>query len=179
MGQTPGLEISCNASASEFSADGFVERVRGHLESTGFDPRRLEIEVTETAILQHDEDVLRTMKTLKAMGVRVALDDFGAGYSSLLHLRKFPFDTLKIDRAFVVACTEDVQSAAIVHAVISVGRAMGMKVVAEGVETDAQFNFLRVAGVHKIQGFLFSRPLPLERMKAFLRQNSAPAAGAA
>jgi EAL domain-containing protein (putative c-di-GMP-specific phosphodiesterase class I) len=90
----------------------------------------------------------------------VALDDFGSGYSSLSHLRLVPFDKLKIDKGFISACTQDVTSAAVVHAVVSMGRALGMKVVAEGVETELQHKFLKVAGVHCMQGYLFGKPVP-------------------
>jgi EAL domain-containing protein (putative c-di-GMP-specific phosphodiesterase class I) len=99
-----------------------------------------------------------TLERLAALGVGVALDDFGSGYTSLHALRQLRFSTLKIDRSFVTQCTADTASAAIIHAVIGVGRALGMKIVCEGVETDAQFRFLRTAGVHFIQGYIYGRP---------------------
>ncbi len=106
------------------------------------------------------------MNALRGMGLKVALDDFGAGYSSLGHLRRYPFDKLKIDREFVIDCTRDVQSATVVHAVVSIGRALGMKVVAEGVETEQQRQFLKIAGVHAMQGFLFGKPMSIEALRA-------------
>ena len=102
------------------------------------------------------------------MGVKVALDDFGVGYSSLNHLRLYPFDKLKIDRVFIQNCDTDVASAALVHAVVSVGRALGMKIVAEGVETEGQQKFLRISGVHALQGFHLARPMPAEALRALL-----------
>ena len=122
-----------------------------------FDPSRLEVEVTETAILADAQEVRQTMAKLHALGLRIALDDFGVGYSSLSHLRLFPFDKLKIDQTFVADCCLDVQSATLIHAVTSIGRALGRKVVAEGVENDQQEKFLRAAGVHAFQGYLYRR----------------------
>jgi len=102
------------------------------------------------------------MARLHDLGVRIALDDFGVGYSSLRHLRLFPFDKLKIDREFVSSCGTDSEAAVVVHAVVSIGRALGMKVVAEGVETEVQQRFLKVAGVHAMQGWLYGKPRPIE-----------------
>ncbi|MDP2765614.1 MAG: EAL domain-containing protein, partial [Brevundimonas sp.] len=115
------------------------------------------VEVTETAILDI-EGARPTLDRLQAMGMAVALDDFGAGYTSLHALRELRFSTLKIDRSFVTRCTEDTASAAIIHAVIGVGRSLGMSIVCEGVETEAQAQFLKTAGVHLIQGYVYRRP---------------------
>lgn len=167
-----GLQVAFNASAVEFTDAGIVERIGRLLARTGFDPRRLEVEITETAILNNEEQVRDNMNTLRSLGMKVALDDFGAGYSSLGHLRRYPFDKLKIDREFVLDCTQDVQSATVVHAVVSIGRALGMKVVAEGVETEQQHQFLRIAGVHAVQGYLFGKPVPI----AVLREMMSPVA---
>jgi EAL domain-containing protein (putative c-di-GMP-specific phosphodiesterase class I) len=116
------------------------------------------VEITETAMLHSGDQVRTTVAALHDMGVKVALDDFGSGYSSLSHLRLVPFDKLKIDKGFVAACTQDVKSAAVIHAMVSMGRALGMKVVAEGVETELQHRFLKVTGVHIMQGYLFGKP---------------------
>jgi EAL domain-containing protein (putative c-di-GMP-specific phosphodiesterase class I) len=107
------------------------------------------------------------------MGIKVALDDFGAGYTSLRFLRMFPFDKLKIDREFIQGCERDPEAATIVHAVVSIGRALGMKVVAEGVETEAERNFLRIAGVHALQGWLFGKALPAREFAARYELGSA------
>jgi diguanylate cyclase len=139
-----------------------------------FDPRRLEVEITETAILSEGDEVRRSMDRLHAMGVKIALDDFGVGYSSLSHLQLYPFDKLKIDRMFVNRCSDDVQSATLVHALVSIGRALGMKVVAEGVEDEMQRKFLRATGAHAMQGFLFGRPVPIAELKRELAGGIAP-----
>ena len=157
--------ISFNASAVEFADPAFVDELAVLIARCGFDPSRLEIEVTETAVLAEEDEVRRNMARLHDLGLKIALDDFGVGYSSLSHLRLFPFDKLKIDRAFVTGCAENVQSATLVHAVVSIGRALGMKVVAEGVETEAQRKFLKVAGVHAMQGYLFAKPEPVEALR--------------
>ena len=160
--------ISFNASAVEFADPGFVDELALLIARCAFDPKRLEIEVTETAVLAEEDEVRRNMARLHELGLKIALDDFGVGYSSLSHLRLFPFDKLKIDRAFVTGCAENVQSATLVHAVVSIGSALGMKVVAEGVETEAQRKFLKVAGVHAMQGYLFAKPEPVEALRARL-----------
>ena len=171
MTETEGLGdivISFNASAVEFADPSFVDELSVLIARRRFDPRRLEIEVTETAVLAEEDEVRRNMARLHEIGLKIALDDFGVGYSSLSHLRLFPFDKLKIDRAFVTGCADNVQSATLVHAVVAIGRSLGMKVVAEGVETEAQRKFLKVAGVHAMQGYLFARPEPIAALRARL-----------
>jgi EAL domain-containing protein (putative c-di-GMP-specific phosphodiesterase class I) len=171
MRETEGLgdfTISFNASAVEFADPAFVDELSVLIARRRFDPRRLEIEVTETAVLAEEDEVRRNMARLHELGLKIALDDFGVGYSSLSHLRLFPFDKLKIDRAFVTGCAENVQSATLVNAVVSIGRSLGMKVIAEGVETQAQREFLRDAGVHGMQGYLFARPEPIAALRARL-----------
>jgi len=161
----PDLKVSINASAMEFQQPDFADRVEAVLARVGYPGERLEIEVTETAIL--DIGAARpTLERLGLLGVGVALDDFGSGYTSLHALRELRFTTLKIDKSFVDRCLDDTASAAIVHAVIAVGRSLGMQVVCEGVETEAQAQFLRVAGVHMIQGYFYSRPTPFQALPA-------------
>ncbi len=171
MTETEGLGdmvISFNASAVEFADPSFVDELAVLIARRRFDPRRLEIEVTETAVLAEEDEVRRNMARLHELGLKIALDDFGVGYSSLSHLRLFPFDKLKIDRAFVTGCADNVQSATLVHAVVAIGRSLGMKVVAEGVETEAQRKFLKVAGVHAMQGYLFAKPEPIAALRTRL-----------
>ncbi|MFO1014692.1 MAG: EAL domain-containing protein [Caulobacteraceae bacterium] len=162
------LPIAVNASARDFDAPDFADEVAVMMSRRRLAPGRLEIEVTETAILGDVEAARATIDRLHQMGVKVALDDFGVGYSSLNHLRLYPFDKLKIDRVFIQNCDTDVASAALVHAVVSVGRALGMKIVAEGVETEGQQKFLRISGVHALQGFHLARPMPAEALRALL-----------
>ncbi|NBW09138.1 MAG: EAL domain-containing protein [Caulobacteraceae bacterium] len=159
----PDITVSINASAAEFQAAGFADRVATAAASQGFPPQRLEIEVTETAMLDVSA-ASRTVDDLRSRGFGVALDDFGSGFTSLHALRELKFTTLKVDRSFVERCTHDTASAAIIHAVIGVGRALGMKVVCEGVETADQAEFLRVAGAHYLQGYHFYRPLTLDAL---------------
>jgi predicted signal transduction protein with EAL and GGDEF domain len=154
----PGITVSVNVSPLQFRRTEFVDMVERILDETGFDATRLELEVTESMLLGNVETAEIAMFRLKALGVRLALDDFGTGYSSLLYLRRFPFDKLKIDRSFVRSIERAADAAAIVHAVVSLGRGLGMKVTAEGVETAEQQLFLRAAGVHLMQGYRFGRP---------------------
>jgi diguanylate cyclase (GGDEF)-like protein len=167
----PGIMISVNVSPLQFRRPDFVDVVERILAETGFDPTRLELEVTESTLLGNVETAEIAMFRLKALGVRLALDDFGTGYSSLLYLRRFPFDKLKIDRSFVHSIERAADAAAIVHAVVSLGRGLGMKVTAEGVETAEQQLFLRAAGVHSMQGFRFGRP---DTAEAFNRRLTVP-----
>jgi len=154
----PGISIAVNVSPLQFRQLDFVTVVERILAETGFDPNRLELEITESTLLGNVESAEAAMHQLKALGVKLALDDFGTGYSSLLYLRRFPFDKLKIDRSFVLSIEKAADAAAIVHAIVSLGRGLGMKVTAEGVETAEQHLFLRAAGVHCMQGFRFGVP---------------------
>jgi len=154
----PGITVSVNVSPLQFRRTDFVDVIERILSETNFDPSRLELEVTESTLLGNVDTAELAMFRLKALGVRLALDDFGTGYSSLLYLRRFPFDKLKIDSSFVRSIERAADAAAIVHAVVSLGRGLRMKVTAEGVETAEQQLFLRAAGVHSMQGFRFGRP---------------------
>ena len=155
----PGLTVSVNVSPLQFRRPDFVEAIERILGETGFEPSRLELELTESTLLGNLEGAEIAMLRLKGTGVCFALDDFGTGYSSLLYLRRFPFDKLKIDSSFVRSIEKAADAAAIVHAVVSLGRGLGMKVTAEGVETAEQHLFLRAAGVHSMQGYRFGRPV--------------------
>ncbi len=154
----PKLLVAVNVSPLQFRRSDFVDIVERILAETKFDANRLELELTESTLLGNFETAELSMLRLKAIGVRFALDDFGTGYSSLLYLRRFPFDKLKIDSSFVRSIEKAPDAAAIVHAVVSLGRGLGMKVTAEGVETAEQHLFLRAAGVHSMQGYRFGRP---------------------
>jgi diguanylate cyclase (GGDEF)-like protein len=156
----PELTVAVNVSPLQFRRSDFVDVVERILAETKFEANRLELELTESTLLGNLETAELSMMRLKAIGVRFALDDFGTGYSSLLYLRRFPFDKLKIDSSFVRAIEQAPDAAAIVHAVVSLGRGLGMKVTAEGVENAEQHLFLRAAGVHSMQGYRFGRPGP-------------------
>jgi diguanylate cyclase len=164
----PGLMVAVNVSPLQFRRSDFVDLVERILKETGFDPSRLELELTESTLLGNLETAELSMLRLKAVGVHFALDDFGTGYSSLLYLRRFPFDKLKIDSSFVRSIETAPDAAAIVHAVVSLGRGLGMRVTAEGVENAEQHLFLRAAGVHSMQGYRFGRAGPAPDISARL-----------
>jgi len=169
----PELTVAVNVSSLQFRRVDFVDAVQRILTETHFDPSRLELELTESVLLGNVDTAEDAMLRLKALGVRLALDDFGTGYSSLLYLRRFPFDKLKIDRSFVLSIEKAADAAAIVHAIVSLGRGLGMKVTAEGVETADQQLFLRAAGVHSMQGFRFGRPVTVGAITARLQSPNA------
>jgi diguanylate cyclase len=169
----PGLTVSVNVSPLQFRRSDFVDVIERTLAETAFDPARLELELTESVLIGNVATAETGMARLKALGVRLALDDFGTGYSSLLYLRRLPFDKLKIDRSFVLAIEKAADAASIVHAVVSLGRGLGMKVTAEGVETADQQLFLRAAGVHFMQGYRFGKAVTAAEITARLQ---APAA---
>jgi diguanylate cyclase (GGDEF)-like protein len=152
------ISVAVNVSPLQFRRPDFVEVVERILTETGFEPGRLELEITESTLLGNVEGAENAMQRLKQLGVHLALDDFGTGYSSLLYLRRFPFDKLKIDRSFIRNIESAAEAAPIVHAIVSLGRGLGMKVTAEGVETAEQHLFLRAAGVHFMQGYRFGEP---------------------
>jgi diguanylate cyclase (GGDEF)-like protein len=154
----PDITVAVNVSPLQFRRLDFVDVVERILEQTDLDPNRLELELTESTLLGNVETAEIAMHRLKALGVKLALDDFGTGYSSLAYLRRFPFDKLKIDRSFVRSIERAPDAAAIVHAIVGLGRGLGMKVTAEGVETAEQQLFLRAAGVHCMQGYRFGKP---------------------
>jgi len=162
------MRIAVNVSAAELRAGEFVAGVNDVLTETGLDPRYLELELTETFLMQDSKATVTVLKALKGMGVQLALDDFGTGYSSLSYLKRFPIDTLKIDQSFVRDLTTDADDASIVTAVINMGKSLHMGVVAEGVETREQLAFLREQGCPEGQGYYFSRPVLAEEFPQLL-----------
>ena len=157
----PGnLHVAVNISAVQFRNPGLTQVIVGALAASGLHPTRLEIEITETVLLQNKEATLAVLHQLRALGIRIALDDFGTGYSSLTYLQSFPFDKIKIDRSFVKDITENFGSLNIVRAVAALANGMGMTTTAEGVETTGQLDKIISEGCTEMQGFLFSRPLP-------------------
>jgi diguanylate cyclase (GGDEF)-like protein len=166
-GGHPG-RIAINASALELRAGGYEDRVLGRLQAAGLSPELLEIEVTETVLMGRDSGQIgRALTALSAAGVRISLDDFGTGYASLTHLKQFPVDAIKIDRSFVAGVDTDEGDRAIVNAIVGLGRTLGKLVVAEGVETREQAEWLGSIGCRLAQGFLFAKPLPLVQAMSF------------
>jgi diguanylate cyclase (GGDEF)-like protein len=165
----PGdLNVSVNLSPVQFTAPNLFEMIEHTLAETGLAPHRLELEITERIFMEDTENTLATLRRIKQLGVRIALDDFGTGYSSLSYLRSFPFDKIKIDRAFVSDLSERNEHVVIVQAVVSIARALGMTTTAEGVETEAQHQFLSALGCDEVQGYLFSAPVPVDRLAEFV-----------
>ena len=165
---TRHLKIAVNVSARQFHQPDFVASVKETVHAAGIDPGRLELELTESAILSDVDETILRMNELRALGIRFALDDFGTGYSSLSYLKRLPFDQLKIDQSFVRDMAENQGSEAIVLAILSLSHALGLEVVAEGVETPEQRDFLRQHGCDSFQGYLFGKPLPIEAWGDFL-----------
>jgi diguanylate cyclase (GGDEF)-like protein len=166
--QTAHLMISVNISARQFRQPDFVERVLAIVNETGANPNNLKLELTESMLVESIDDLIEKMTVLKHHGLRFSLDDFGTGYSSLSYLRRLPIDQLKIDRSFVQNAFGDAGSGAIVQTVITLGQALSLPVIAEGVETEEQREFLASRGCHAYQGFLFSRPVPVEEFERLL-----------
>jgi diguanylate cyclase (GGDEF)-like protein/PAS domain S-box-containing protein len=159
------LTIAINVSALQFHQDDFVEQVLAVLERTGANPNRLKLELTESLLVTDIEEVIARMNALKAIGIRFSLDDFGVGYSSLSYLKRLPLDQLKIDRSFVRDILLDSHDAAIARMVIALADSLGLDVIAEGVETEAQRVALANMGCNSYQGYLFGRPLPLQEFE--------------
>jgi predicted signal transduction protein with EAL and GGDEF domain len=161
--------LAVNVSALQFSQADFVEQVLSVLGSTGANPRRLKMELTESMLADNVQDIIEKMFALKAKGVGFSLDDFGTGYSSLSYLKRLPLDQLKIDQSFVRDVMIDANDAAIAKTVIALAQNLGLGVIAEGVETEAQRDFLASSGCHAYQGYFFSRPLAIEDFETFVK----------
>jgi len=162
------IKVAVNLSAVQFRNPSLVPAVFNALAASGLDPRRLELEITETVLLQDCEATLATLHRLRELGVRISMDDFGTGFSSLSYLRSFPFDKIKIDQSFVHDITDNAHSLAIVHAIATLGSRLGMVTTAEGVETIEQLERLRAEGCSEVQGYYFSAPRPANEVPALL-----------
>jgi diguanylate cyclase (GGDEF)-like protein/PAS domain S-box-containing protein len=161
------LTLAVNVSAHQFHQTDFVDQVLGVLEKTGANPQRLKLELTESLLVENVEDIIEKMSALKNCGVGFALDDFGTGYSSLSYLKRLPLDQLKIDQSFVRDVLTDSNDASIARTIVTLANSLGLGVIAEGVETEAQRDFLASSGCHAYQGYYFSRPLPIDDFEAF------------
>jgi EAL domain-containing protein (putative c-di-GMP-specific phosphodiesterase class I) len=171
----PGLahvSVAVNISARQFHHPDFVSQVIAALDSTGANPQRLKLELTESLLVDDMEEIITKMTTLKAHGIGFSLDDFGTGYSSLAYLKRLPLDQLKNDQGFVRDILTDSNDAAISKMVIVLADSLGLEVIAEGVETEAQMNFLAKQGCNAYQGYLFSRPTPPKDLEELIRRNS-------
>jgi len=160
--------VAVNVSPLQFRQPNFVDLVIRVFREASLSPARIKIEITESIIIESVEDVIRKMHAIKELGVQFSLDDFGTGYSSLSYLRRLPLDQLKIDRSFVQGITRDASESAIVETIISMGHHLGMDVIAEGVETTTELEFLRAKGCNAFQGFLFSKPVPANEFAQLL-----------
>jgi len=167
--ETAGLSIAVNVSVRQFRHPDFVDMVMAAIKQTGIRPHNLKLELTESLLADRMEIAIAKMGTLKALGVTLALDDFGMGYSSLSYLKRLPLDQLKIDKSFIADVFSDPNDAAICSAIISLAQSLGLDVIAEGVETEAQRSFLAEQGCGYYQGFLFCPPLPIAEFEAFMR----------
>jgi EAL domain-containing protein (putative c-di-GMP-specific phosphodiesterase class I) len=156
----PRVPVAVNVSAVEFRQPGFLDSVRVSLEETRLESRYLELELTESVVMAHADSTVPLLRKLKDLGLQLALDDFGTGYSSLSYLKDFPIDALKVDESFIRGISDDLQGAPIVLAIISMGKSLHHRVIAEGIETAEQFAFLQAQGCNEGQGFYFNRPLP-------------------
>ncbi|MBI1396329.1 MAG: EAL domain-containing protein [Betaproteobacteria bacterium] len=166
--RVPGVPVSSNLSAAQFRQRGLAERMRAIIEHHALDTRWLELDVTESTIMRDADAARMTLSELKALGIRLAVDDFGTGYSSLGHLKRLPLDYLKIDRSIVQGVIDDSESAATTRAIIGLARSLGLRTLAEGVETEGQLEFLKRHGCDEGQGFLLAEPMPADRVSDWL-----------
>jgi EAL domain-containing protein (putative c-di-GMP-specific phosphodiesterase class I) len=168
-GELGGLEptLSVNVSTHQITEDfcGVIERV---IKATGFPGHRLELEITESALIGNAEEAIDCFESWRALGVHIAVDDFGTGYSSLSYLSRLPIDRLKLDRSFVQRMMFEKKTAAIVRSVLALGKELGITVLAEGIETEGQFAMLQRLGCEQVQGFLFAKPVPAREARALL-----------
>jgi EAL domain-containing protein (putative c-di-GMP-specific phosphodiesterase class I) len=167
------IRVAVNLSPVQFRQPGLAETVVRILRRTGLDPRRLELEITEGVLLRDTDATVAALEALRALGMRVAMDDFGTSYSSLSYLRRFPFDKIKIDRSFVADLGRSRDAAAIVHAVVQLGQGLGMRSNAEGVETAEQAAMLLAAECGEAQGYYFGRPAPAREFAALVAAEGA------
>lgn len=168
----PDLFVAVNLSPAQFKQQELISLVKQILEETGLAPNRLELEITEGVLLEGTTSADITLNGLKGLGVRISMDDFGTGYSSLSYLQRFPFDKIKLDQSFIQDLGNSAEASAIVKTVLDLGKSLGMKTTAEGVETADQLEFLVNNGCDQIQGYYFSRPVPASQIQALLESES-------
>ncbi len=169
----PPLRMSVNLSARQFADEALLEDISAALKESGMAAELLELELTESMVMQNAERAGEVLEAVKRLGARIAIDDFGVGYSSLTHLKRFPIDTLKVDRSFIRDIPQDSEDKAITEAIIAMGKSLKLTVVAEGVETLEQQTFLQDHDCDEMQGFYFSKPIPSGQFAELLRQRLA------
>jgi diguanylate cyclase (GGDEF)-like protein len=177
LGET--FTVAVNLSARQFQQPDLVEQIRSAIEEARIEPSTLEVEITESSAMQNAENTIYTLRELKALGVRISMDDFGTGYSSLNYLKRFPIDTLKLDQMFVRDVNTDPRNAAIINAMIMMAHSLDLKVVAEGVEEEAQLEFLRKLDCDIIQGYYYAAPMPADELERFVTSRKSRGIGAA
>jgi EAL domain-containing protein (putative c-di-GMP-specific phosphodiesterase class I) len=168
----PAMRVAVNLSARQFGQKTLLADIAKTIAQTGLTPECLELEITESLVMHNPEHAADTLHKLKAMGINLSIDDFGTGYSSLAYLKRFPIDCVKVDRSFIKDIPNDSDDMAITKGIIALGHSLRLKVIAEGVETVEQREFLRANGCDELQGFLFSKPLPAEEVTALLKNHS-------
>ncbi len=168
------LTLAVNVSAAQFSMLDVPRMVRGVIDATGYDPTKLELEITETAVMNDVRNAVEVLSDLHSIGVSLSIDDFGTGYSSLSYLRQLPVDRIKIDRSFIAEVDTADTAAAIARAVVNLGQSLGLEVVAEGVETESQLEYLRQINCDEAQGFLYSRAVPADEFEIYLKEQIGP-----
>ena len=162
--------MTVNVSCQQIIDGDFIASIQQALIDHQIDPHWLEIELTESSLMENTSHTIASLQTLQQLGVKVSIDDFGTGYSSLAYLRRFPIDKLKIDIAFIREVTTNPQDAAIARTIIELAHSLNLQVIAEGVETPEQLDFLKKNGCDQVQGYLFSKPLPVLELEAYLRE---------
>ncbi|MGO4441137.1 putative bifunctional diguanylate cyclase/phosphodiesterase [Rhizobium sp. RAF56] len=165
-----GLKVAVNVSAIQFLNEDLPKEVMQAVTAAGFHPSRLELEITESVLMKDIDETMPTLHALKAEGIGISMDDFGTGYSSLSYLRSFPFDKIKIDKSFLNGLAEDEHAQAVMHAIIVLGRALGMRVTVEGIETEEQLGLVRSEKCHEIQGYFISPPIPASDIPPLLEK---------
>jgi EAL domain-containing protein (putative c-di-GMP-specific phosphodiesterase class I) len=169
----PPFGIAVNMTARQFLDESLLQDLASILKSTGMNPQLLELELTESLLIHDVENTLRILTGLKSLGIRIAVDDFGTGYSSLATLQRFPLDTVKIDRSFIGGLIGPTEQSGLADAIIAMGKSLSMTVVAQGVETKEQADFLRAHACDELQGFYFNRPLPANQFAQLMRAQTA------
>jgi len=171
----PTTRIAVNLSTHQFCKEGIVEAIEDALEASGLSPQYLELEVTESSVMQKIDRAINTLGRFRELGVTIAIDDFGTGFSSLSYLKDLPIDLLKIDRSFLNSLQQDTKKQAIVSSIIELARRLDIRVIAEGVEDHEQIDFLRDEGCHEVQGYLISRPISANNIVSLYQQKLLPA----